>query len=141
MLSAAAFGGCALIKAAGNSVFYSNFPSGFFAKEEHFDPDGFQDYTDYCKYLYKNAEGFEKDARFMPVSDFGVDKLKGYFDNFRGWMEIEDRLGEYDFDPSVITPDDLVQVEAEVHFSDYDNYDVYFFDRGTNTLYYIHQNI
>ncbi len=130
--------------------FYAKFPSGFTSKEEHFDPDGFQDYTDYCKYVYPDAEGFKADKRFLPVSEVGAENVAGYFENFRDWMESADRLGEYDFDPACISDDDLVQISTregeiigsgETQFRKYDDYTVWFFDIRTCTMYYIHNNI
>lgn len=137
-----ALAGCSASGFMGRLSFYSGFPSGFTAKEEHFDPEGFQDFTHYCKYYYPDDSGFKDNAEFVSVADEGVNSVRGYFNNFRNWMEISKRLGEYDFDDSIITPDDLVRIEKKQgNLSRYDDYDVYFFDRGTNTLYYIHNNI
>ena len=140
-LAAMLLTGCSVMQKIGMAGFYSGFPAGFTAKDEHFDPEGFQDFTDYCKYYYPDASGFEKDSSFVSVADEGVNRVKGFFKNFREWMETSGRLDEYDFDDSIITPDDLVRIELKEHLSIYDDYDVYFFDRGTNTLYYIHNNI
>ena len=120
---------------------YSLFPSGYTDKDEHFDPEGFQDYTDYCKYFYDSAEPFERDGRFKPVADVGVETAAGYFEHFKDCMESEERLDEYDFDPGIISPDDLVQIISDPHFTPYDDYDVFLFDVQSKTLYYIHQNI
>jgi hypothetical protein len=147
--AAAVFFSSCLLNTGVKTKYYSNFPKGFTEKEEHFDPDGFQDYTDYCKYYYENAEGFEKDSRFTSVSEVGTEAVKGYFDNFRNWMETCDRLSEYDFDPSIITNDDYVRIVTrederigrDGRYGKYDDYTVYFFDTGTNTMYYIHNNI
>ncbi len=117
-------------------------PAGFVRKEEHFDPDGFQDYVDYCKYWYPNAESLQKDGRWHPVSEEEIEEIRGYFENFRGWMELAGRLDEYDFDPSCIGAGDYVRIETgSNHWSQYDDYTLYFFDAETGILYYIHSNI
>ena len=117
-------------------------PPGFVQKEEHFDPDGFQDYTDYCKYWYPDAGAFEKDGRWHAVSEEEIKEIRGYFENFRGWMEVEKRLDEYDFDPDCIGAGDYVRIEiGATHWSPYDDYTLYFFDAESGILYYIHTNI
>ena len=49
--------------------------------------DGFQDYTDYCKYYYnsknKIMENMENSQYFKAVSADDVEELKSYFDNFQ----------------------------------------------------------
>ncbi|MBO6060869.1 MAG: hypothetical protein J6P98_01950 [Clostridia bacterium] len=139
-LPLALFSGCVL-SLLGNSRFYREFPSGFTSKEEHFDPEGFQDYVDYCKYFYEDAEGFLADGRFVPVSEVGEDRVAGYFGDLKNWMELADRLSEYDFDARVISGDDLVRIESEPHFTEYDDYSLWFFDAETCIMYYIHANI
>ena len=121
--------------------FYAKFPSGFTAKEEHFDPNGWMDYTDYCKYFYPDAEGFKADTRFKPVSEVGAESIAGYFENFRGWMEAGGRLSEYDFDPAMISGDDLVRIETDPRYTEYDDYTLWFFDCGTCVMYYIHADV
>ena len=117
-------------------------PPGFVQKEEHFDPDGFQDYTDYCKYWYPDAGAFEKDGRWHAVSEEEIEEIRGYFENFRGWMEVEKRLDEYDFDPDCIGAGDYVRIEiGSTHWSPYDDYTLYFFDAESGILYYIHTKI
>ena len=46
-----------------------------------------------------------------------INNIKGYFDNFEGWMEAEDRMNEYD------------------------DYTICFYDIEKHMLYYIHSNI
>ena len=79
-----------------------------------------------------------------------VPEIRGYFENFREWMALEGRLGEYDFDLSCVAPDNYVYIKtkegepmcdgAYVHWK-YDDYIVYYFDVATCILYYIHTNI
>ena len=121
--------------------FFAQFPKGFTSCEEHFDPEATQDSVDYCKYFYPDAEGFKADLRFMPVSEVGTESIEGYFENFRGWMETCGRLSEYDFDPAVISGDDFVKIRTEPHFTEYDDYTLWYFDVQSCTMYYIHANI
>ena len=117
-------------------------PPGYVRKEEYFDPDGFQDYVDYCKYWYPDGEAFEKDPHWHPVSEEEIEGIRGYFENFRAWMESDRRLDEYDFDPACIGAGDYVRIEiGSTHWSQYDDYTLYFFDGETGVLYYIHANI
>lgn len=123
-------------------------PRGFTEKEEHFDPEGFQDYTDYCKYIYSEVAPFSNDARYHAVTAGEIPEIRAYFENFAGWMETEDRLNEYDFSPECITEGDYVLIKTKEgqrigdgRYSKYDDYTVYFFDTGSLTLYYIHTNI
>ena len=52
----------------------------------------------------------------------------------------------YDFDRSLIDSEDYLYIDSEKHtwddgYTSLVNYDVYFFDTQTNTLYYFHNNI
>ena len=117
--------------------------SGYEDCEEHFE-EGFQDYTDYCKYYYdqEDDERFAKNKRYEMVgNDIGI--VKGYFKDCRRCMKMEGRISEYDFDSSCITEDDYVYIDA-----DYDDewdtcwsYDVYLYDIDEHILYFIHNNI
>ena len=133
---------CAAVGCAGVSTVERKIPAGYLQKEEHFDPDGFQDYTDYCKYWYPDATPFEQDERWHEVSEEEIEEIRGYFENFRGWMETQGRLDEYDFDPACIGTGDLVRLElGSNHWSQYDDYTLFFFDAESGILYYIHSNI
>ena len=118
-------------------------PAGYHDSEEFFDPDGFQDYTDYCKYYYRDASRFENNSEYHKIDKSEIDEVKGYFTNFREWMATEKRLSDYDFDIRCITVGDYVRiVNDETNESyEYADYDVYFFDTETCILYYIHANI
>ncbi len=133
--------GCAAVAVSVPRV-EQQIPAGYLQKEEHFEPNSFQDYTDYCKYWYSDAEPFEQDERWHNVSEEEIGELRGYFENFRGWMEAEKRLDEYDFDSNCIGAGDSVRIEiGYTPWSRYDDYTVYFFDAESGILYYIHNNI
>ncbi len=44
-------------------AFGQKVPKGYINAEEHFDTEGFQDYTDYCKYYYQDIQ-----KRILPPS-------------------------------------------------------------------------
>ena len=118
----------------------SSIPSGFVSKEEHFQQGGFQDYTDYAKYVYESSSAFEKSSDYSPVSESDINTIKGYTDNFKGWMSTDDRLSEYDFDDSCITAGDYYRLRIKYKDNPYSDYTLWFFDAETYILYYFHSN-
>lgn len=123
---------------------------GYIDKVEFFDEDGFQDYTDYCKYIYDEdgAQKFYKSGKYHFVENSEIDYLKGYFENFEMCMESMGRSAEYDFDDKCISEGDYVYIKTKEgtpignsYYRKYDDYSVYLFDTESRTLYYIHNNI
>lgn len=112
-------------------------PRGYRDKQEYYDKNGFQDYTDYAKYVYPSPDAIVGNRDYRAISEEDVEVVSGYFENFRGWMS--DRLDQYDFDDGIINEGDYVRIEDKD--SQYGDYSVYFFDIETLTLYYIHNNI
>lgn len=110
---------------------------GYYKKEEYFDKQGFQDYTDYCKYFYKKNDMFISNKSYKKVRQEDIEKIKGYFQNLEKWMDIEYRSNEYDFDEEVISEGDYFYIDAS---DNYDNYNIYFFDSEKLILYYGHNN-
>lgn len=109
--------------------------------------DGFQDYTNYCKYYYVKQENILEEVKnspyFKPVTLGDITELNSYFDNFEGWLEYVEYKDEYDFQRNDIDTEDYFYIEndkiSEKH--KYWDYDVYFFDVQTQTLFFIHNNI
>lgn len=127
---------------------YVGIPKGYIEKHEFYDEHGFQDYTDYAKYIYSDNSNFINNDEYQKLSNNDIDNIKGYFRNFKGWMEAAGRLDEYDFDQSIINEGDYVKIKTlegqpigNSKYKKYDDYSVYFFDSETKTLYYIHSNI
>ncbi|MBO4330507.1 MAG: hypothetical protein J5827_00360, partial [Oscillospiraceae bacterium] len=115
----------------------TSIPEGYIYKEEYFQKGGFQDYTDFCKYWYKDSKPVEEDLRFRQISQFDTETISGYFNDFRSWMEVQQRLDEYEFDVSRIDAGDYVlirtkegeQIGNSGHlYGKYDCYSVFFFD-------------
>ena len=123
-------------------------PNGYIDKYEYYQKDGFQDYTDYAKYIYSSKDDVIKDKKYKKILSKDVDDIKGYFDDFSLSMESSNRMDEYDFDDSIISEGDYVRVETkevekvgDYEYGKYENYSVYFFDVDSLTLYYIHNNV
>ncbi len=125
-------------------------PDGYINKEEHFDKEGIQDFTDYAKYIYGSEDVITGNKEYKKIEYNDIQNVVGYFEDFSGWMKAADRLSEYDFDMRIISEGDYYKVKtkegqiignSEHQYRKYDNYSVYFFDVETLTLYYIHNNI
>ncbi|MCR5694379.1 MAG: hypothetical protein K6G89_05340 [Clostridia bacterium] len=118
----------------------SGIPSGYISREEHFQQGGFQDYTDYAKYVYDSMSAFENNSDYKPVLESDAAVIKGYTQDFKSWMSAADRLNEYDFDDSCITVGDFYRLLIKYKNDVYSNYTLWFFDSETATLYYFHNN-
>ena len=109
--------------------------------------DGFQDYTDYCKYYYDKQDNILDEVKnnqyFKSVTADDIAEINSYFNNFEGWLKYVDYSDKYDFQRDIIDTEDYFYIEnddtSEEH--KYWDYDVYFFDVQTKTLYFIHNNI
>ena len=113
---------------------------------------GFQDYTDYAKYYYDPVD-FTDNEYFSIIEQSDIDALNEHLDNFESCIEAHsynDASSEivvnYDFDRSLIDSEDYLYIDSEKHtwddgYTSLVNYDIYFFDTQTNTLYYFHNNI
>ncbi|MBQ8550083.1 MAG: hypothetical protein IJ426_01950 [Clostridia bacterium] len=116
---------------------------GKYEKRELYVSDGFQDYTVYGKYFYKESN-VEVNELFEQINDQNYEELIGYLDNFCRWLDDADEVLEhYDFDRSVITNDDFLYIDnrSKEGFGKYNTYDVYLYDTQTDILYLFHNNI
>ena len=70
-------------------------------------------------------------------------EINSYFDNFEGWLEYVDYKDKYDFQRNIIDTEDYFYIETNETEEEhkYWNYDVYFLDVQTKTLFFIHNNI
>ena len=118
----------------------SSIPSGYVSKEEHFEQGGFQDYTDYAKYIYESSSAFENNGDYLTVSGTDITIIKEYTDHFKDWMSIDNRLHEYNFDDSCITIGDYYRLKIKYEDNPLSDYTLWFFDTETYTLYYFHNN-
>ena len=109
---------------------------GFSNCEEYYS-DGFQDYTDYCKYYYskKEDEKFAESHYYSIVTKENIDNIKKYFNEFPSELMGDSNM--YDFDFTKITEGDYYNIKED---SNDDNYSVYLYDSDEHVLYYIHYN-
>ena len=114
-------------------------PEGYIDKEEHYQQEGFKDYTDYAKYVYSSDDIIINDIDYKEVVSTDIEEVKRYFDDIYHWMEIDNRLDEFDFDTNCIDAGDYVRIIDKSEKNN-TNYSVYFFDIDTLTLYYVHNN-
>lgn len=125
---------------------------GEYRDHEFYSEGEFQDYTDYAKYYYASVD-FTDNKYFSKIEPSDLDELNLHLDDFERWIETYRRgdasreiVVNYDFDRSLIDGEDYLYIDSETHTDDYGtmwfyNYDIYFFDTQTNTLYYFHNNI
>ena len=124
---------------------------GEYKSYEFYTEGAFQDYTDYAKYYYDLVD-FSNNKYFTKIEQSDVDVLNEHLDDFESWIETyregdasRDIVVNYDFDRSFIDSADYLYINSEKHtwddgYTSLVNYDVYFFDTQTNTLYYFHNN-
>lgn len=123
-------------------------PKGYINQQEFYDENGFQDYTDYAKYIYSTQDIIVNNNKYKKITTEDAENIKCYFENFHSRMKASNRLDEYDFDESIINEGDYIRIKTkegqkigDSRYEKYDNYSIYFFDIETFTLYYIHSNI
>ena len=116
-------------------------PSGYIDKEEHFQENGAQDYTDYCKYTYDSSDDFVGNKEYKQIDDKDIGEIKPYFNNFESWMVESGRKDEYDFDENWISSGDYIKITYKIPNDKFADYTIYFFDMESLTLYYFHNNI
>lgn len=131
-----------LLMSCGCSNYRMNeIPEGYIDKDEHYQQNGFQDYTDYAKYVYSDAKIIKNNSNYKEVTNDDIIKIQKYFDETYTWLEKENRSNEFDFDNSCINQGDYVRIiDKYEKDSNTTNYSIYFFDIETLTLYYVHSN-
>ena len=124
---------------------------GEYKSHEFYTEGAFQDYTDYAKYYYDSVD-FTNNEYFSKIGQSDIDILNEHLDDFESCIETyregdatREIVVNYDFDRSIIDSEDYLYIDSEKHtwddgFTFLVNYDVYFFDFQTNTLYYFHNN-
>lgn len=117
-------------------------------REETYYSDGFQDYTDFCKYYYsddKIIEDIKKSFYFNELDDSNMQRVNSFFNDFEGWVAHEDFYDEYDFSTDCINNGDYYSLYIPEHLREsnenYYSYSMFYFDCESMILYYIHNNI
>ena len=125
---------------------------GEYKSHEFYTEGAFQDYTDYAKYYYDQVD-FADNEYFYKIGQADIDALNEHLDDFESWIKTlrendasREIVVNYDFVRSLIDCEDYLYIESEKHtwddgYTSLVNYDVYFFDTQTNTLFYFHNNI
>ena len=125
---------------------------GEYKSHEFYTEGAFQDYTDYAKYYFESADLTDNEY-FSKIQQSDIDTLNEHLDDFESWIKTyregdasREIVVNYDFDRSLIDCEDYLYIDSEKHtwddgYTSLVNYDVYFFDTQTNTLYYFHNNI
>jgi hypothetical protein len=123
---------------------------------EYYSEGAFQDFTDYAIYYYDSVD-FTENEYFSKIEQSDMDDINEHLDDFeswietyRGWDATREIVVNYDFDRSLIDSEDYLYIYSETDTVTWDdgttttyftNYDIYFFNIQTNTLYYFHNNI
>ena len=117
---------------------------GEYKSKQYFTSGGFQDYTDYAKYTYEDVD-FRNNIYFSKISTESRENLITHIKDFEKWVERLEEDNEvalaYDFDSSVISDNDYLYIYDDPDYPELGNYDIYFFDNDTMTLYYFRNNI
>ena len=100
---------------------------GYYKSEEYLDPFQFRGYINFYKYYYtsENDSCFQNSNLYEQVKPEDIEELKSFFNNFKKWMEVEERSSEYDFEIS--------------GYKKFDYYNVYFYDTNSHILYEIYR--
>ena len=117
-----------------------------YSEKEYYSSGGFQDTTDYAKYTYHiSEEDLQNNEYLLPVESTDLPQIIAYIEDFEEWLSVSHDFPSesYDFDKAIVSAGDYFYVsnryqEAEKAFW---NYDLYYFDLETLTLYFFHSNI
>ena len=117
-----------------------------YSEKEYYSSGGFQDTTDYAKYTYLiSGEDLQINEYLLPVESTDLPQIIAYIEDFEEWLSVSHDFPteSYDFDKAIVSAGDYFYVsnryqEPEKAFW---NYDLYYFDLESLTLYYFHSNI
>ena len=117
-----------------------------YSEKEYYSSGGFQDTTDYAKYTYLiSGEDLQNNEYLLPVESTDLPQIIAYIEDFEEWVSVSQEFpsDSYDFDKAFVSVGDYFYVsnryqEPEKAFW---NYDLYYFDLESLTLYYFHSNI
>ncbi|MDO4563725.1 MAG: hypothetical protein Q4C12_07835 [Clostridia bacterium] len=123
----------------------------WFSDEKHEYVDGgFGDVIKYSEYHF-NKESIQKFTHskwYKKVQSTDIEIIKGYFENYSGWIAQTEFADKYNFELDCINEGDFYYIYTlegkpigQSVYRKYDNYDVYFLDMETCTVYFIHANI
>ncbi len=122
----------------------------YFASFEYLDPNGFRDYTFYCKYYFKDisAATFEDNRFFNEVKKDDLAEILSFIDEYESTTKSFEEVSRiYDFDKSVLKTGDFFYIKTlegepagERTYEKFDYYSVFYFDLENQILYYFHND-
>lgn len=124
-----------------------NIIKGYEKKEEKYSVNG-MDSAEYTKYYYTDNDDKKilENANYEIVTAEDIENIQSYFENFKKWFSASEKV--YDFDINVIKEGDAFSIKTlegkaigQTFYQKYDNYTIYYYDRNTHILYYLHDQI
>ena len=117
-----------------------------YSAKTYYSSGGFQDTTDYAKYTYHiSEEDLQNNEYLLPVESTDVPQIIAYIEDFEEWVLVSQEFpsDSYDFDKEIVSIGDYFYIFNQYQEADkaFWNYDLYYFDLETLTLYYFHSNI
>ena len=120
---------------------------GKYTCKTYYTSGGFQDFTDYAIYTFDNVN-FSDNKYFNRISFDSRKELERHIADFENWISIIQRtepdnevVTGYDFELSAVSSDDYLYIYDDPEYPELGNYNIYYFDIETMTLYYFHNNI
>ena len=125
---------------------------GEYENHQYLRSGGFEEYTDYAKYYYTSADVSENpylkriDEQDLAVIDRHLDDFEMWIDTIKESEPSNEVVLNYDFDRTMIDAEDYIYIDSEERtwsdgYTTLVNYNIYFFDTQTQTLYFFHSNI
>ena len=122
----------------------------YFASFEYLDPNGFRDYTYYCKYYFKDisADTFDDNRFFSKVEEGDLEEILSFINEYEDTTKSFEEVSRiYDFDKSILKPGDFFYIKTlegkmagERDYEKFDYYSVFYFDLENQILYYFHND-
>lgn len=107
----------------------------------------FQDYTDYGEYKFDEVD-LSDNSYFTRITDDNKQKVLKYIAYYEdivemyGLMDASDDIAtHYSFERDFITNDDYFCIVDNSKFIEFENFELYYFDSKSSTLYYYHTNL
>ena len=117
---------------------------GYYKEDDYSEQHPYRGYVDYYKYYYteNNDTDFQNSKLYTKVGSENIEKLKLYFEDFKGWMEASKRLSDYDFDTSIIDENDYFVLSSDTPNDNMEpeklyQYNIAFYDINSHILYII----
>ena len=119
---------------------------------QRYDDGGFQDISLYAIYKFSSAQ-LENNRYFIPVSSSSIVEIEEYLFQYERFLNLDFPQNKLEkkykeFDHSIIDCEDYYYIYdkmgepiGESFYDKFDNFDIYFFDYQTMTLYFFHSDV